>query len=303
MNDTKPKILVIVGPTASGKTSLSIKLAQDFAGEIISADSRQIYKTLNIGTGKVTQEEMCDIPHHLIDIVDPEDTYNADDFKTDASKAISEVISRGHLPLIAGGTFFYVDTLLGRITSPNVPPNPGLRHKLEAMSTEELYSELRERDQRRADEMDPQNKRRLVRALEIVSALGKVPQVPTDEPYEVLTIGIKRDKDELRARFRKRALEWLEAGFMNEIKKLLDSGMSEERLQEIGFEYTLAVEFYKKEITQDEFLQKFVEKNWQYAKRQITWLKRNDSIHWFESNEIESITSLVTNFIKNEEHP
>ncbi len=171
MNDEKPKILVIVGATASGKTALSIDLAKQYTGEIISADSRQIYKTLNIGTGKVTTKEMDGIPHHLIDVVYPTETYNADDFKKDAKKAIVDIISRGHLPIIAGGTFFYVDTLLGRITTPNVPPNPQLRRTLEAMSAEELYNELRERDQRRALEMDPQNKRRLVRALEIISAL------------------------------------------------------------------------------------------------------------------------------------
>lgn len=297
MKGTKPKIIVIAGPTASGKTSLSIKLAKACNGEIISADSRQIYKTLDIGTGKVTKEEMAGVPHHLIDIVDPDETYNADDFKRDASQAITDITSRGNVPIIAGGTFFYVDTLLGRITSPNIPPNPALREKLEAMSAEELYNELRERDQRRASEMDPQNKRRLVRALEIVSAIGKVPVIPTDEPYKVLTIGIKREKEELRQRFKKRALEWLEAGFMNEIKNLLASGISEEQLQEIGFEYTLAVELYREEITQEEFLQKFVEKNWQYAKRQLAWLKREESIQWVESTDVHATIEKVQTFL------
>ena len=297
MKGTKPKIIVIAGPTASGKTSLSIKLAKACNGEIISADSRQIYKTLDIGTGKVTKEEMAGVPHHLIDIVDPDETYNADDFKSDASQAITDITSRGNVPIIAGGTFFYVDTLLGRITSPNIPPNPALREKLEAMSAEELYNELRERDQRRASEMDPQNKRRLVRALEIVSAIGKVPVIPTDEPYKVLTIGIKREKEELRQRFKKRALEWLEAGFMNEIKNLLASGISEEQLQEIGFEYTLAVELYREEITQEEFLQKFVEKNWQYAKRQLAWLKREESIQWVESTDVHATIEKVQTFL------
>lgn len=297
MSDIKPKVLVIAGPTASGKTSLSIQLAKDFNGEIISADSRQIYKTLDIGTGKVTPEEMNGVPHHLIDIIEPIKTYNADDFKKDAQKTIKKINSRGNLPIIAGGTFFYVDTLLGRITSPAVPPNHELRNVLETMCTEELYNELRERDPRRAAEMDPQNKRRLIRALEIVSAIGKVPSIPKDEPYDVLTIGIKRDKEELRTRFRKRALEWLEAGFMNEIQTLLASSLSEAQLQEIGFEYTLAIELYKKEITEDEFLQKFVEKNWQYAKRQITWLKRDDSIQWFEVSEMEAISGIVKKFL------
>ena len=282
MQTMKQKVLVIVGATASGKTSLSLTLAQEFSGEIISADSRQLYKTLDIGTGKVTKEEMQGVPHHLIDIVAPTETYNADDFKRDASKCIKEITARANLPIIAGGTFFYVDTLLGKITSPNVPPNPALREKLQLMSAEELYNELRERDPRRAAEMDPHNTRRLVRALEIVAHLGYVPKIPTDTPYDVLTIGIKREKEELRSRFKIRAQQWLKAGFMNEIKKLLANGITRDRLKEIGFEYTLALELYGNEIDEETFLQKFIEKNWQYAKKQIAWLKKDESIVWVE---------------------
>jgi len=295
--DKKPKVLVIAGPTASGKTSLSIKLAKQFSGEIISADSRQIYKTLDIGTGKVTPEEMDGIPHHLIDFIAPTDTYNADDFKTDATKAITEIISREHLPTIAGGTFFYVDTLLGKITSPDVLPNPPLRAKLEALSTEELYNELRERDPRRAAEMDPHNARRLVRALEIVAHLGYVPKIPTNEPYDVLTIGIQREKEDLRTRFRERAQQWLSIGFMDEIKTILDSGLSQKRLQEIGFEYTLGISLYHNELTEEEFLQKFIENNWQYAKKQIMWLKRDPSIHWYTPETLPNARVRVKEFL------
>ena len=300
MNGTKPKIVVIVGPTASGKTSLSIKLAKEFNGEIISADSRQIYKGLDIGTGKVTEEEMSGVPHHLLDIINPSDTYTADAFKKAGTQAIEEIRSRNHLPIIAGGTFFYVDTLLGRITTPEIPPNPALRAKLETYTTDELYSELRERDPRRASEMDPQNGRRLIRALEIVSALGAVPVTPTDEPYEVLTIGIITEKEALRARFKQRAEEWLEQGFMGEIQNLLDSDLPRKRLQEIGFEYMLGIELCEKEITIEEFLQKFIEKNWQYAKKQIMWLKRDKTIQWFEKGDAETISSTVQKFLTTE---
>jgi len=298
MKDTKQKVLVIAGPTASGKTTLSVKLAKKFSGEVISADSRQVYKTLDIGTGKITKQEMQDVPHYLIDMVEPTEIYNVDDFKRDGEKAITTIISHGNLPIIAGGTFFYVDTLLGKINPPSVPPNPVLRAKLETLSAEELYNELRERDHRRAAEMDPQNKRRLIRALEIVSVIGKVPAIPADEPYDVLTIGIITEKEALRARFKQRAEEWLEQGFMDEIKSLLASDIPRQRLQEIGFEYLLAIELFEEKITTEEFLQKFIEKNWQYAKRQIAWLKRDESILWFKADESENINMAIQDFVK-----
>lgn len=297
MHDKKPKVLVIAGATASGKTFLSIQLAKAFSGEIISADSRQIYKTLDIGTGKVTQEEMEGVPHHMIDIINLEETYTAAEFKTTGTQIITEITARGNIPIIAGGTFFYVDTLLGRITSPEVEPNPKLRSTLEQRTTEELYNKLRKCDPRRAEAMDPHNKRRLIRALEIVSTLGSVPTIPTDEPYEVLTIGIQRDKEELRNRFKARAEQWLKMGFMDEVKTVLDSGLSQKRLQEIGFEYTLAVALYNKEITKEEFLQKFVEKNWQYAKKQIMWLKKDKTIQWFKPDDITDVTETVSKFL------
>ena len=297
MNGTKPKVVVIAGPTASGKTSLSIKLAKKYNGEVISADSRQIYRGLDIGTGKVTKEEMSGVPHHLLDIIDPTDSYTADAFKKAGAKAINEITNRNHLPIIAGGTFFYVDTLLGRVTAPTIAPNPALRAKLETYTADELYAELRERDPRRALEMDPKNGRRLVRALEIVAELGAVPIIPTDEPYDVLTIGIITEKEALRVRFKQRAEEWLEEGFMNEIKEILESDLSRTRLQEIGFEYMLGIELFEKQINKEEFLQKFIEKNWQYAKKQTMWLKRDKTIQWFKKDEVDTIFKTVQKFL------
>ncbi|MFT5849321.1 MAG: tRNA dimethylallyltransferase [Patiriisocius sp.] len=295
----KPKILTIAGPTASGKTSLSIKLAKQFSGEVISADSRQVYKQLDIGSGKVTTEEMQGIPHHLLDMVDPTAIYNADNFKNDATDALEGILARNSLPIIAGGTFFYVDTLLGRITAPPVAPNPALRAKLEENTTEELYNELREHDPRRAAEVDPQNRRRLIRAIEIIACIGSVPVIPTNEPYDVLTIGIITEKEALRVRFKQRAEAWLEMGYMGEIKNLLDSGLTRERLHEIGFEYILGLELYDQTITQEEFLQKFIEKNWQYAKKQIAWLKKDKSVQWFTKDQTEEINATVQSFLNN----
>lgn len=293
----KSKILVVLGPTASGKTALAVELAKKFNGEVISADSRQVYRGLDIGTAKTTKEEMGGVPHHLIDVADPLEVYNASDFKRNAEAAIADIVSRGRLPIIAGGTFFYVDTLLGRITLPDVPPNESLRKKLEEKSAAELYAELQAKDTRRAAEIDPQNKRRLVRALEITRELDYVP-LPTklESHYDYLLIGIETDKEELRERFAKRASEWLRRGFLNEIETVLANGVTRERLSEIGFEYRLGLELLDKKIDKVEFSQKFIEKNWQYAKRQMTWLKRDKEIKWFERNDAK-IFSEVEKFL------
>ena len=214
-----------------------------------------------------------------------------------AFKAIQEIAGRGHLPIVAGGTFFYVDTLLGKITSPDVPPNPKLRAQLETQSADTLYAMLLQKDPKRAKQIDPQNARRIIRALEIVEALGKVPNIPATNTYHTLTLGIMREKEELRERFRLRAQQWLAQGFMEEIERLLASGITESRLKEIGFEYLLALELYHKNIDEDIFLQKFVEKNWQYAKKQRMWLQRDSSIIWVHPHDTELVYDTVGGFL------
>ncbi len=298
MDDKKPKVIIVVGPTASGKSALGVQLAKKYNGEVISADSRQVYRKLDIGTAKTTKEEMGGIPHHLIDIVDIEQVYSAADFKKDAAKAIEEITERSHLPIIVGGTFFYIDTLLGKVNLPEVPPNPALREKLEKKSNEQLLYLLEEKDPRRAAAVDPENRRRLIRALEIANTLDYVPNQPAQQsPYQALTIGIEIDRDELRDRFETRAKEWLKGGLIEEVKDLLEGGVTRERLSEIGFEYRLVLELIDGEIDEAKFIEKFIQKNWQYAKRQMTWLKRDASIHWFERDDPEIFNS-VSNFLK-----
>ena len=290
----KPKVIVVVGPTASGKTSLSVALAQQFNGEVISADSRQVYKGLDIGTAKATEAEMAGVPHHLIDVVDIDTTYSVTNFKVDANVAVTRILNRDKLPIIAGGTFFYVDALLGKSPISEVPPNEELRAELEKKYKQDLYKALEKLDPRRAAEIDPDNKRRLIRALEIVSAIGAVPKKePGASPYDVLTIGIKTGKEELRERFKNRAQEWLENGFKEEVEKLLADGVTRERLQEIGFEYMLMLQFINGELDREAFIQKFIEKNWQYAKRQLMWLKRDKTIMWFSLKETKSIFEMA----------
>lgn len=299
MENTKPKIIVVVGPTASGKTSLSITLAKKFSGEVISADSRQVYKNLDIGTEKITKEETQGVPHHLIDVCEINTVYTAVDFKQDGEAAIAEIINNKNLPILAGGTFFYIDTLLGKVTTPEAPPNPKLRAELEKKDTAVLYESLLKLDPRRAEDIDPHNKRRIVRALEVVAALGTVPELPeaTELPYDICMIGIEVDKKELRTRIRRRAEEALTRGLIEETQQLLESGVTKARLSEIGLEYRVVMEYLDNDIDEAGLIQKIEEKNWQYAKRQIMWLKRDDSIQWIELNEINKITAEVEKFL------
>lgn len=300
-NSLKPKIITIVGPTASGKTSLSLLIAEKFSGEVINADSRQVYKGLDIGTEKITKDEMAGVPHHLLDVAEIERVYTATEFKRDAEIAIAEITKRGNIPIIAGGTFFYIDTLLGSKSAAPVPPNPQLRAKLEQLDESELFSMLEKKDPRRAAEIDKHNKRRLVRALEIIQELAHVPEMPTsiECPYDVLKIGILVDKKVLRERLRDRAAAALEKGLVEETKGLLSAGITKERLMEIGHEYRVVLEYLDGELTQDGLIQKLEEKNWQYAKRQMMWLKRDADIKWFEREDTTSIFDVTSRFLKN----
>ena len=294
----KDKVLVIVGSTASGKTGLAVELAMQFNGEVISADSRQVYRGLDIGTAKATPGEMQGIPHHCLDVANVDEVYTAKDFVEAGQAAIADITTRGNLPIIAGGTFFYVDLLLGRATMPEVPPNQTLRTELEAMSAAELFAELRERDSARAATIDPNNKRRLVRALEIIAAVGRVPEIPSEERYDTLWLGIERSREEIRCRIEKRAQQWLSADFKNEIAWLLEQNLSPERIAEFGFEYSIGIAWYRGELNDEEFVEQIIAKNWQYAKRQLQWLKRNENIHWLTPDKLDTAPVMVTNWLQ-----
>lgn len=295
----KPKIIDIVGPTASGKTSLSIELAKKFNGEIISADSRQVYKGLDIGTGKVTQTEMRGIPHHLLDVAEPQDVYTVADYVRDGRVAIDDILSRGKLPIIVGGTFFYMDALLGAVSTPEVPPNVELREKLEKHSNEELFKILKEKDSERAETIDPSNQRRLIRAIEIASALGAVPKTHSVELYDAFTLGIHIEKEDLLKNIHTRLVERITAGMIEEVISLHKNGLSYERMTELGIEYLYISEHLQNKITKDEMCSLIETKSWQYAKRQMTWLKRDKNIQWVRKDEFEKIEGLVRGFVNN----
>lgn len=292
----KPKVIAIVGPTASGKTSLAIAVAETFAGEVVSCDSRQVYKGLDIGSGKVTKEEMRDIPHHLLDVANVTEAYTANDFKRDAAIAVNDIISRDRVPIIAGGTFFYLDQL--RYPSlPAVPPNQELRAELETLDTAELFSNLVAKDPRRAADIDKHNRRRLIRALEICAAVGSVPELtPQDSPYDWLLIGIAIPQAALDERIRVRLIERIDAGMIEEVKRLLET-VPAERLKELGLEYRYITEYIKGNLTKEALVNTLETKIRQFSRRQMTWLKRDTAIEWFSLEQKDEIFDRVKEFI------
>jgi len=280
---TNKRLVVIVGPTASGKSALAIKIAQKYNGEIISADSRQVYRRMDIGTGKVTKKEQKLAKHHLIDIVTPKKQFTADDFKKMGEKAISDILNKGKTPIIVGGTGFYIDILLGRMAAAPVPPNKKLRAKLEKQSAEQLFRRLTELDPRRAGTVDRHNKIRLVRALEIIITTGKpVPRkAMLRSKYKVLWLGL--NPENIQKRIGKRLNARLKQGMVKEVKQLIKSGVNHKRLQALGLEYRWASLYLQNKISYQEMRNSLLKDIFQYSKRQMTWFKRNKEIHWIKN--------------------
>jgi len=298
---SKPKVIAIVGPTASGKTALSIDIATQFQGEVISADSRQVYRGLDIGSGKVTKEEMQGIPHHLLDVADITTVYSGADFVRDAGLAIEDIIARGKVPIIVGGTYFYIALLQGTVQSAPVPPNPALRAELETIPTETLYARLQQLDPERALTIDPHNRRRLIRSLEIIAALGSVPTPTTrSSSYEWLTIGVDVPKDQLHHNIDTRLHTRLEHGMIEEVSDLLASGIPATRLYDLGLEYRYLTLYLQHEISYDEMVREIQHKSRQFAKRQLTWLKRNRTIEWYPADARKAIHDRICTFLTNE---
>lgn len=293
---SKQKLIAIVGPTASGKTSLGIYLAQKLKGEVISADSRQVYKGLDIGTGKVTKKEMAGVPHHLLDVASPKKQFTVDDFVRLATRAHSNILQNDRTTIVVGGTGLYVDMLTGRMSYPEVPPNPQLRAKLAKKTPAQLYAMLLKADPTRAATIDQHNPRRLVRALEIAQALGSSPVPAPTLKYEVLWLGINPGQVKLNASTHKRLLSRMKAGMVAEAKRLHKQGLSYKRMEELGLEYRYLARLLQGRLTEKEFLAQLEHAIRQYAKRQMTWFNRNKDIQWV-SSKAEAL-KLSKNFLR-----
>jgi tRNA dimethylallyltransferase len=294
----KPRVIAVVGPTSSGKTALGIYLAKKLkgpacaGGEVISADSRQVYKGLNLGTGKVTKKEMVGIPHHLLDVASPKKTFSASDFKKLGEKAIVKITKNNRMPIVVGGTGLYADVLLGRMVLPEVPPNAALRAKLEKKSATELFNMLKKADPERAANIEPDHKRRLVRALEIAEALGRSPAkagaMQGQERYDVLWLGLNPEMEKLQKNIHKRLRARIKSGMLVEAKHLHAQGLSYKRMEALGLEYRSMALYLQNKITKDEMIAELDRAITHYAKRQLRWFKRNQNIVWV-TNKAEAL--------------
>lgn len=294
----KPKILVVLGPTAVGKSDLAVELARRFNGEVISADSRQVYKGLTIGTGKITRKQMKKIPHHLLDVVSAKKIFTVSDFQSQALDAVQDIVSRRKLPIICGGTGFYIQSVVDGITLPEVPPHEDLRKKLSKKSAEELFLMLTKLDPKRAASIDKHNPVRLIRAIEIAKTLGKVPQVKAIAPVSALQIGLDIADDELKEKIKKRLLARIKKGMIHEVRTLHTKGISCKRMHMLGLEYRFVALYLQKKISKQQMIDQLGSEIWQYAKRQRTWFKRDKRITWYTPKDIKKIERNVKGFLE-----
>ncbi|TSC56544.1 MAG: hypothetical protein Greene071421_151 [Parcubacteria group bacterium Greene0714_21] len=302
------KLVVLLGPTASGKSALGVQLAKKFNGEIISADSRQVYKGLTIGTGKITQKEMMGIPHHLLDVASPKKRFTVSQYRSRAIEAMASIARQGKLPILVGGSPFYIYSVVDGWTIPAVKPNPLLRKKLEKLSVQELFLKLKKLDPERARTLQQssgqgRNKRRLIRALEIVLSTGKpVPplqkSILTTAPWyasDVLFIGIKKSKSEIQKLITQRLTKRFKQGMIEEVANLHKQGLSWKRLEELGLEYRFIAQYLQEKLSLEEMKSKLQKAIKDFARRQMTWFKKDPRIHWIKSSQEAEI--LVRQFL------
>lgn len=294
-----PRVLCIVGPTSSGKTSLGIRLAKRFDGEIINADARQVYQSFDIGTGKplggkrlsksgLSYYLFDEIPHYLMDFLPPVRTFTMAEWRESALTAVNGITRRKHLPIIVGGTGLYVQALIDNYQIPEVPPQPAFREAMESKPLAELLSMLLRLDPEAKDVVDLQNPRRVLRALEVITFTGKPftelrkKGAPIVEPF---MIGFKRSREELRDRINDAVEAYVEAGWLDEIRRLRKEGIGWDSPAMTSIGYRELGAYIRGESSLDEAIAKTKEATWQYAKRQLTWFKRDQRIQWVTSEE------------------
>lgn len=299
----KEKVIVICGPTASGKTALSIELAKKINGEIVSGDSMQIYKDMDIGTAKPTKEEMQGIKHYLIDFVSPDKRYSVADYKQDAKKMIREIIKKGKVPIIVGGTGLYIDSLIYEIDYPNIEFDEKYREKLEnevnEKGLEELYERARKIDEKAIEKISKNDKKRILRILEIYHATGKnkteqeIESRKKEVEYDYKVYALKWDREKLYERINKRVDIMIEQGLIEEVKSVYKKyNKFPTAMQGLG--YKEVVEYLENKTTKEEMIEIIKQETRRYAKRQMTWFRKNKQTIWLNAeNEIQNNIKII----------
>ena len=299
----KEKVIVICGPTASGKTALSIELAKKVNGEIISADSMQIYKDMDIGTAKPTMEEMQGIKHYLLDFVSPDKRYSVADYQKEAKKTIKEILAKGKTPIVVGGTGLYVDSLIYEIQYPNIEFDEEYRKKLEQIAEKEglekLYEKAANIDEEAMRKISPNDKKRIIRVLEIYHATGKTKteqeiesrKKPVEYDYKVYAINW--DRQVLYERINKRVDIMIEQGLIEEVKKIKQKYKTFPTAMQ-GLGYKEVVEYLEGKCTKEEMIEKIKLETRRYAKRQLTWFRKNKQTIWIDgTNELQNNINII----------
>lgn len=288
----KPKVIVICGPTASGKTALSIELAKKIDGEIVSADSMQIYKDMDIGSAKPTKEEMEGIKHYLLDFVSPEERYSVADYKRDATIAINEIIEKGKTPIIVGGTGLYIDSLIYNIDYPEIEFDEEYRKSLEKRAEEEglqnLYEEAKKIDSKAMENISPNDQKRILRVLELYHQTGKtkteqeIESRKNEIPYDYHVFALNMDREKLYDRINKRVDIMIEQGLMEEVEGIIKKYRTyPTAMQALG--YKEIKEYIIGNITKEQAIETVKQETRRYAKRQLTWFRKNKQTIWLNA--------------------
>ncbi len=296
----KDKLIVIAGTNASGKSGLGIELAKKYNGEVISADSRQVYTGLNLGSGKVTSDEMQGVPHHLLDVAAPNDFFSLSDYQRLAYVAIDSVISRARTPFLVGGTGLYVNAVADGYNLNKSEPDPVIRKNIEEKSLEELLSILEDKNPKILETIDKKNKRRVERAVE-KALTGDTEENPSNPRYDTLVIGVTWPRDVLYERIRERLDRRLEAGMIKEVEDLRSNGATDEFLYKLGLEYRYILMYLRGEFQSYEaFYDKLFMEIRHLAKEQMTWFRKRTDIHWIDMQDkpLEAACSLIDEFIR-----
>ena len=296
-----PPLIVVLGPTASGKSALGIALAQCFQGEIVSADSRQVYRGLDIGTAKVTPEEQALVPHHLLDVADPHGIYTVSQFQQQAIAAINDILSRGRQPFLVGGSPHYIQAVVDHLDIPPVPPQSELRAQLEARPLSELLAQLQALDPESAATIDSNNPRRVIRALEVCLVTGRPfsQQRAVKAPlYRSLLLGPEWPRDVLYRRIDVRVDERMRQGMVQEVRDLLEQGLRHERLESLGLEYRYISRMLRGEFaSEEEMVQRLKYAIHDFTRRQLTWFRHDNRIVGVENGNVAKAEALVSEFL------